>query len=325
MAFWVVNCITHTTTMQPNTPVFCSVCGSNEHTFYTETNALMHKPNHERFEFHQCDHCHSVFLTNPVSEDRLEHYYTKYYLPYRGSAPWGRFRDFVDGSQRRLDKRRVRVVSRAANTSQTIDLLDVGCGNPTFLRAANETLNVRCTGMDFSDKGWANDADTDLNLIQSTFEAFDTPQRFDVITLWHYLEHDYNLPQTARKLYDLLKPGGKLIVEVPDYQSLTARIQKTHWQGWHTPRHVTLFSKTGFQTLFPSHKWTIRQRRRYGTLDAFTLWWLGVMEKKGANWTGSMEGEFWPLVARKILSFPVFAFERLVPMGVQLLVIEKTD
>ncbi len=311
--------------MTVKTSVLCSVCNSENHSFYEETKALMHKPNDERYRFHRCNDCHTVFLTNPVAESRLEDYYTEHYLPYRGSAPWGRFSSFVDGSQARLDRRRVDVVARTAKTiSAPINLLDVGCGNPSFLLAVKQTLNAHCTGVDFSDKGWADEAYRDLNLIQTPFESFETEQRFDVITLWHYLEHDYNLSKTADQLYNLLKPGGKLVVEVPDYQSASARLQKANWQGWHSPRHMTLFSKKGFQILFPQSKWTIRKRLRYGTLDAFTLWWLGVMEKKGVNWTGSMEDEFWPLVGLKVATFPLFLFERLVPMGVQLLVIEKT-
>ena len=61
----------------------------------------------------------------------------------------------------------------------------------------------------------------------------------------------------------------------------------------------------------------------YGTLDSFTLWWLGKMEQKKINWSISMEKEFWPLVILKAVSFPVFLFEKLLPMGIQLVVIEK--
>jgi len=47
------------------------------------------------------------------------------------------------------------------------------------------------------------------------------------------------------------------------------------------------------------------------------------MEKKQINWSHSMEKEFWPLVFLKVISFPFFLFEKIFPMGIQLLIIEK--
>ncbi len=159
-----------------------------------------------------------------------------------------------------------------------------------------------------------------IKTVQANFKPSCT---FDVITLWHYLEHDYNLQETVNKLYDCLNTGGKLIIEVPDYNSISARKQKQYWQGWHSPRHMTLFSEKGFQVLFNSDKWKIIDHHKYGTLDAFTLWWLGKMEQQQINWSDSMESKFWPLAFLKTVSFPFFLFEKFFPMGIQLVVIEK--
>ncbi len=301
----------------------CPICQSVDHAHFISTNAMMHKWNKERYHFNQCADCNSVFLTNPVKEDNLEHYYSENYLPYRGSEAWGKFQSFVERSQQRLDKKRARFVSRVVKNKESFNILDVGCGKPSFLNIVQQKMNADCTGIDFSDEGWKNDNYPLLNLIKSSFDTFQPDQLFDVITLWHYLEHDFNLHKTEYKLYESLNPGGKLIIEVPDYKSLTAKMQKQYWQGWHSPRHLTLFSKKGFQSLFPKEKWKIKKHLRYGTLDSFTLWWLGKMEKKQINWSENMEKEFWPLVFLKVVSFPVFIYEKVVPMGIQLLVIEK--
>ena len=150
-----------------------------------------------------------------------------------------------------------------------------------------------------------------------------TDKQFDVITLWHYLEHDYNPIQTIETLYNCLKHGGKLIIEVPDYNCISAKIQKSYWQGWHSPRHISLQTKKSFALLFQKDKWEITKHLRYGTLDAFTLWWLGRMQKNGIDWSGSMSNHFWPLVLLKVVTFPIFAFEKLFPMGIQIVVVEK--
>jgi len=110
---------------------------------------------------------------------------------------------------------------------------------------------------------------------------------------------------------------------VPDYNSISAKIQKSYWQGWHSPRHISLPTKKSFDLLFQKDKWEIKKHLRYGTLDAFTLWWLGRMQKKGVDWSGNMSNHFWSLVFLKVVTFPVFAFEKIFPMGIQIIVVEK--
>ncbi|TVR81341.1 MAG: class I SAM-dependent methyltransferase [Chitinophagaceae bacterium] len=309
--------------MNQSKSIFCPVCKSVNHSYYISTHALMHKPNEECYTFNKCGSCESVFLTNRVEEKELGNYYTDHYLPYQGSAAWGKFSSFVEGSQRKLDSRRVDFIANLKRSNKEFSILDVGCGKPSFLDLVQRRLNAECTGIDFSDNGWKNDSYENIELLKTTFAQFETGRLFDIITLWHYLEHDYNLPETVNKLYNCLKPGGKLVIEVPDYMSISAKWQKTYWQGWHSPRHLSLFSKKGFQALFTDDKWKISKHLRYGTLDAFTLWWLGKMEEKKINWSASMEKEFWPLVFLKVISFPFFLFEKVFPMGIQLIVIEK--
>ncbi len=301
----------------------CPVCDCTESKPFISTRALMHASNHETYNFNQCDACQSVFLTNPVDDARLPDYYTEHYLPYRGAEAWGKYRSFVEGSQRQLDRKRVEMVRRMLPRKGPFSLLDVGCGNPSFLKQAQKTLGATCTGIDFSDEGWKNQEVEHLTLFKTSVAAFEPATTFDVITLWHYLEHDYHLHQTIDKLYDCLNPGGRVIIEVPDYQSWSARKQKHFWQGWHSPRHLTLFSKQGFEHLFDPSRWRMVKHLRYGTLDAFTLWWLGRLEAKDIDWTAPMAPEFWPLVRLKIATFPLFLLEKAMPMGVQLVVFEK--
>jgi len=283
----------------------------------------MHKLNDECYVFNKCLACEAVFLINRVNESALNDYYTDNYLPYKGSAAWGKFSSFVERSQNKLDLKRVKFLTDITKNKADFKILDVGCGNPSFLNLVKQKLKAKCTGIDFSDNGWKNSSFHKIELIKTSIAEFEPSGFFDVITLWHYLEHDYNLQETVDKLYKCLNPGGKLIIEVPDYNSISAKTQKQFWQGWHSPRHITLFSKKSFHTLFNQNKWKIVKHLRYGTLDAFTLWWLGKMEQKQINWSDSMEKEFWPLVFLKIISFHFFIFEKVFPMGIQLLVIEK--
>ncbi len=302
----------------------CPACQNNQNEFYISTNALMHKANDEKYRFNKCLVCESVFLTNPVSELSLNDYYTDSYLPYQGEKVWGKHKTFVAKSQIQLDKRRLKIVAQHTKNKINFSILDIGCGKPSFLDMVQKELNAECTGIDFSDNGWKDNNYPNLKLLKTSISDFKPGQQFDVITLWHYLEHDYHLQETVEQLYQLLKTDGKIIIEVPNYKSTSAYFQKEYWQGWHSPRHLTLFSKKGFLKLFNPNQWTMIKHQNYGTLDAFTLWWLGKMEKKKCNWTGNMEQEFWPLVGLKVLTLPLFLFEKLIPMGIQLIILKKT-
>lgn len=309
--------------MNENKIFNCPACKSEQNNFYIETNALMHNKNEESYIFNRCSLCATVFLTNPVHEDLLNNYYSENYLPYLGGSAWGKYKSFVLKSQENLDLKRLKVVSSYVNKNESFSILDIGCGNPSFLNILQKKIDANCTGIDFCDKGWKDKNYKNITLIKSTIAEFDTDKKFDIITLWHYLEHDYNLQSTVDKLHQCLDKGGKLIIEVPDYDNFLAKKQKQYWQGWHSPRHLTLLSKNGFENLFETHKWTFIKHSRFGTLDAFTLWWLGKMEKKKIDWADSMENEFWPLVFLKVFSYPFFVFETLFPMGIQMVVLQK--
>jgi SAM-dependent methyltransferase len=312
--------------METKNAANCPICKKTESSFYLSTNALMHEPNNELYTFDICTNCEAVFLTNPVTTEQLEHYYTDNYLPYRGAEAWGKYSSFVTNSQKKLDLKRVTLVKKhLKKNNPNLNVLDVGCGNPSFLEILEQKSKANCTGIDFSDSGWKDKSFPNLELKKIAIEDYVSDKQFDVITLWHYLEHDYNPSQTIEALYNCLKSGGKLIIEVPDYNSISAKIQKSYWQGWHSPRHISLPTKKSFDLLFQNDKWEIKKHLRYGTLDAFTLWGLGKMQKKGVDWSGSMSKHFWSLVFLKVITFPIFAFEKLVPMGVQIVVVEKRN
>ena len=73
---------------------------------------------------------------------------------------------------------------------------------------------------------------------------------FDVITLWHVLEHIPNLVEYTNQLKKLLKPNGVLIIAVPNYKSYDADYYKEFWAAYDVPRHLWHFSKNSIQKIF---------------------------------------------------------------------------
>lgn len=302
----------------------CSVCGSRDHAPFITTGTMMHEGESADFRFNRCAVCDTVFLTNPVVEGDLGAFYTEAYLPYRGETAWGRYAGWVRRDDERLNAKRVGWVRRfLPRDAAEAAVLDIGCGKPDFLAKLKATQRVHAVGIDRTAAQWGDSKYSSLELIEGDWRELKTERQFDVLTAWHYLEHDYHLSATERACHQLLKPGGVLIAEVPLYQGLLQRLQGPHWQGWHTPRHLTLFSVRSWKHAFPEDRWNHLEHRTSGTLSAFTLWWLGHHEKRNGSWSGSMEPHFWGLVFWKVALAPLFLLERFIPLGIQTVVLQK--
>ncbi len=306
-----------------SSPIICSVCKSSDNPLFIQTSAMMHTDGSEFFDFYSCNNCESVFLGNPVSPERLGAYYTDYYLPYRGSQAWGKFASFVEADDKRLNTNRVKTVLPYLPKDKKSTVLDIGCGKPDFLASLHTLPHIESLGVDFVAANWDSPQYSNLNLMACDWKVAAIDTKFDVITAWHYLEHDYELDKTVERFYDLLLPGGHVIIEVPMFQGILQKFQKKNWQGWHSPRHISLFSFKSWNILFPTEKWKIVSHKKYGTLSAFTLWWLGSQQKKGIDWSSSMEPHFWPLVFWKVVLSPIFIWEKMLPFGIQTIILQK--
>ena len=272
----------------------------------------------KHYTFKQCLSCDSVFLKHPVDQGQIDQYYPSWYLPYRGADAWGKYSIIVKATESIQDKKRVKRCLKFFDKKKKINVLDVGCGKPSFLAQLDKKTNWNLTGIDFKITNWQqNQAYKNVELIDGELKNISFDKKFDLITMWHYLEHDYHPDKTLARIKDLLNPGGIVIIEVPNYQSLTQKWQKEYWEGWHTPRHTVLYHPNSWSTLFDNAGILLYDHYQFGTLDPFLLYWMGIMEKKNIDWSKNMESEFPGLVLRKIITSPLFALSRFIPLGIQ--------
>lgn len=295
----------------------CPVCFSTHFSSFIETKVQMH-PSKELFNFDQCKDCELVFLNPRVEPEKLMEYYTDYYLPYRGPKAWGKYQKLVEGSQQKLDLKRVRMVKKHHSINPQTILLDVGCGQPTFLKKCVEQLGCQGRGIDFSDEGWKVNPETFQDLKLMVGEVTDLPEslQVDVITMWHYLEHDYHPIQNLKALQKRAKPDTTLIIEIPNFASESRKKFGAEWAGWHTPRHTSLFSPNNIKTLLKNSGWQAQSVFTYGTLDPYVLYWMSRMEQKGINWNKNMEEEFVGFVARMMAFAPKVWLQKYNSLGI---------
>lgn len=272
----------------------------------------------ELFNFDQCANCQLVFLNPRVNLDNLKNYYTSYYLPYRGSKAWGKYSKLVEGSQKKLDLKRVKRVKEMCSVSPKSLILDVGCGNPSFLKACQQELNCKTLGIDFSDEGWKEQSTLFKGLDLQVAEIKDLSLNLkpDIITMWHYLEHDYTPLENLTYLKSIAKPSTTLIIEIPNFDSISRKKYNENWAGWHTPRHTSLFSPDNIKLLLDKSGWNVSQLLTYGTLNPYLLFWMSEIEQKGIQWNKNMENEFWDFVIGMLKFMPTKWNEKKLSLGV---------
>lgn len=132
------------------------------------------------------------------------------------------------------------------NTDEKL-LLDVGAGTGDFLKVCkNGGWNVN--GVEPSDKARRIAKEKNIELFKDVNQIEN--KLYDVITLWHVLEHIPNLMSYIEKLKSLLKPNGVLIIAVPNHKSFDAEYYKEFWGAFDVPRHLWHFSKKSISKLF---------------------------------------------------------------------------
>lgn len=126
-------------------------------------------------------------------------------------------------------------------------ILDIGAGTGEFLSVAQQN-GWNTTGVEPSEKAKQIAINKGVSFVEALAQLEN--QTFDVITMWHVLEHVPDLNHQIKELKRLLKPSGYLIVAVPNFNSFDAQHYGKFWAAYDVPIHFWHFSKTAIQKLF---------------------------------------------------------------------------
>jgi 2-polyprenyl-3-methyl-5-hydroxy-6-metoxy-1,4-benzoquinol methylase len=126
-------------------------------------------------------------------------------------------------------------------------ILDIGAGTGDFLSVAKND-GWMTTGVEPSDRAKAIAINKGVSFVEQTSELEN--HSFDVISMWHVLEHVPDLDKQIKELKRLLKPTGTLIIAVPNFKSFDAKHYGKFWAAFDVPIHFWHFSKTAIKILF---------------------------------------------------------------------------
>lgn len=214
----------------------CPACGASSlSTYLTVTDHFLSK---ENFNLDLCSSCHLLFTNPRPTIDRIGDYYKSEDYVSHSSTKKG-FVNKVYGWVRSYTlKKKISLLRELTNGKQ---LLDIGAGTGHFLTKAKQS--------GYSVLGLEPDEDArkvalsengielkDLNLLHELNKSF------DIISMWHVLEHVYNLQTDLDKIVSLVNQDGVLIIAVPNYTSFDAQYYKEFWAAYDVPRHLYHFS-----------------------------------------------------------------------------------
>ncbi|WP_456378241.1 class I SAM-dependent methyltransferase [Lutibacter sp.] len=192
----------------------------------------------------------------PKEEDLGNYYESEEYISHTDSN-----KSMLDKVYQIVKKDTLNKKVKLINSFKTKNrnLLDVGCGTGDFLlNCKNNGWSV--VGVEPNDNA-KNNAKSKLgankdSVIYSELSKIKS-EKFDVITLWHVLEHVPNLEVYISNLKCLLKPNGVLVIAVPNFKSYDANYYKQFWAAFDVPRHLWHFSKKSIQLLFLKDKMNV--------------------------------------------------------------------
>ena len=140
--------------------------------------------------------------------------------------------------------------SGSGNEDKDVSVMDIGCGRALLLQEFSK-LNADCLGIERNEFPGTHLHNVDVH-IGALHDAELKSKSFDIIVIWHVLEHITELGALLEELPKHLNPGGLLVVSVPNYSSWQSRFFKQHWFHLDIPRHVTHFEKKWLQRTLDS-------------------------------------------------------------------------
>jgi len=230
--------------------VTCPSCHSDH--LHSALTAIDYTVSQESFAIWQCGKCGLRFTQDIPDGASIGPYYrSDAYISHTNTSK-GLVNRLYHLIRRQTMSDKFRLIVSASGVKRG-KLLDIGAGTGVFVRH-------------MQDRGWEvtglEPDETARQVAQSSYgvqlleagQLFSMPpDSFDVITLWHVLEHVHDLHPYLEQLKKLIRRGGCIFIAVPNYTSYDARVYQGAWAAYDVPRHLYHFSPDAMEELLAGH------------------------------------------------------------------------
>lgn len=276
------------------------------------------------FQYVQCNNCGLVYQNPRIHIDQIKSFYDSEYIAHRKKTDWGILTPLYERAMNKHDRDKEKLVKKFVSLNSHTEVLDVGCAVGTFLLYLKQKNECRISGVDFKD-----------DLVYPGFEQIEFFQglfydqkiaenRFDLITMWHFLEHCYDPNKSLQMAGKILKKEGKLIIEVPRYGSLTQKLFGSKWPGVQAPQHTALYTKKILKQMVEKNGLRIVKYLPYGAFPSYFYIFTGTYFRlfgKGLN----LNRAIFPYFLGQLILSPILIFQKYLNLSMQTIVCEKTD
>lgn len=245
---------------------------------------------------------YGFLVTSPVPVDLEKYYESEDYISHTDRQKT-LFEKVYQAVKKYTLQKKVSLLNSFQSEEKTV--LDIGAGTGDFLTVCKEK-NWTVFGVDPNKQAREIAALKQVQL-QENISDF-SGQQFDVITLWHVLEHVEHLEEQLQELKKLLKENGTLLVAVPNYKSYDADYYKEFWAAYDVPRHLWHFSQKSITKLFAKVSMKVvktlpmkfdayyvsllSEKYKTGKMNFLTAFWVGFR----SNWKAKRNTEYSSLI-----------------------------
>jgi SAM-dependent methyltransferase len=295
--------------------VDCYHCGSTQSShFLTGQEDLTGKPGH--FSFVKCRQCGLIYQNPRIHISQIKDFYDDEYIAHRKQKDWGFLTPLYEHAMGKHDRDKIKIVAGYKEISEHSRVLDVGCAVGTFLLGMRKRYRCSIAGVDFMDlRGYPGFDQVDFHC--GLFYEQDFFEPFDLITMWHFLEHCYDPMRSLKMAAANLKEDGRLILEVPRLDSVSFRLFQERWPGIQAPQHTLLFDRKTLLEFVSDSGLRVIDYLPYGAFPPYFYLFTGtafkILKGKGINLTRVVV----PYFIGQFALFPILLFSKRLNLAMQ--------
>ncbi len=303
--------------------VNCYNCGADNYSFLliAEDDLTGKEGN---FQYVTCNECGLTYQNPRIEINQIKSFYDSEYIAHRKKTNWGIMTPLYEWAMNKHDRDKEKLAGKFVGLNSETDVLDVGCAVGTFLLYLKKKHQCKISGVDFMENLEYPGFDQIEFYPGLFYDQLIQKERFDLITMWHFLEHDYDPNKSLQMAEKILKNEGKLIIEVPRFDSFTSRLFGRKWPGVQAPQHTALYSKKTFIQMIEKNGFKIVKYMPYGAFPPYFYIFAGSyfwLFGKGIN----LNRAILPYFLGQLILTPILLFQKNLNLSMQTIVCEKAD